>query len=117
MKLLDTLCSPVRGLFASHSKDTPLPTAVSVGATKRDPAMWQFYIDVTENELAQETNPTRRKNIKVCLDYIRAHGYPDRTYKIWAIDGEVLCQTNEEWEVTWRTKGLAPRRLETYAVV
>lgn len=53
---------------------TELSPATVTGATKADGKMLQFYINMVEEQIKEETNPTRRQNAQVCLEYVRQHG-------------------------------------------
>lgn len=54
---------------------TGLSPATITGATKADGGMLQLYIDMVEKRIQEETNPTRRQNAQVCLEFTRQHGY------------------------------------------
>jgi len=75
------------------------------GATKRDIERWQGIIKMVEHDMATETNTNRLENMRAVLAFIQQYGYPDGNrceegnpeFCIWAMDGEVKCQTNSEF--------------------
>ncbi|KAK2598774.1 hypothetical protein N8I77_012162 [Diaporthe amygdali] len=76
---------------------TEQPDGNIVGVSTLDTRMWQSYIGSTEKVLREETNATRRKNIQMCLDFIRKHGIPAKGYSIWVHNGVLKVLTDDEF--------------------
>lgn len=66
------------------------------GATKADSEMLQSYINLVEEQIEKETNPTRRQNAQVCLEYVRQHGYPAPGYRFLIHQGKMEVLTEDE---------------------
>lgn len=114
-----------------HSEpDASSPEANSVkGATKKDIKLWHGVIQMVETQIAKETNINRVENMRAVLGFIQEHGYPDGDkceegnpeFCIWAMDGEVMCQTAAEFmaDPRWSLSppGFKGRCNDGYAVV
>lgn len=95
--------------FPSEHQNVPKPTdqvtgsgtefssARVTGATKTDGDMLQFYINMVAEHIKKETNPTRRQNIQVCLEYTRQHGYPAQGYRFFVHQGVMEVLTEDQY--------------------
>lgn len=84
---------PTDKVTKSRTESSPATVA---GATKADSKMLQFYIDMVEKQIKEETNPTRRQNAQVCLEYVRQHGYPAQGYRFLIHQGIMEVLTEDE---------------------
>lgn len=67
------------------------------GLTKDPPEMLEVMLSFLDQSIEEETsNPTRRKNIQVCKDYVREYGYPEDDYYIRVVQGVVTVLNQEE---------------------
>lgn len=100
-----------------------------IGATKQDSELWQCVIRMVKHDMATETDAHRLENIRAVLDLIQEHGYPDGNkceegnpeFCIWAMNGEVKCQTRSDFasDPRWTLPppGFKGRNNEGYSVV
>lgn len=115
----------------SQNQPVPIPTnevtksgnesspATVAGATKADGKMLQFYINMVEEQIKEETNPTRQQNAQVCLEYVRQHGYPAQGYRFLIHQGKMEVLTEDE---SMKRKGKLAREVagclqDTYGLV
>lgn len=60
---------------------------------------------MVEHDMAAETDGHRLENMRAVLAFVQEHGYPDGNkceegnpeFCIWAMDGEVKCQTQADF--------------------
>lgn len=72
------------------------PTTIA-GTTKADSRMWQYYIDMVEGQIKEETNPARRQNAEVCLEFVRQYGYPAEGYRFLIHHGTMEVLTEDQY--------------------
>lgn len=85
--------APTDTATASGTKSSP---ATVTGTTKVDNEWLQFYIDMVERQIQEESNPARRENAQVCLEFVRKHGYPAQGYRFLVYQGITEVLTEEQ---------------------
>lgn len=117
----------------SQSQDQPVPTptgratesgtesspATVTGATKADGESLQFYIKMVEGNIKEETNPVRRQNAEVCLEFVKQHGYPAHGYRFLIYQGtmEVLNQDDYKHRTRELAQQISGCLKDTYGLV
>jgi hypothetical protein len=93
------------GSATQNRTDLSPATGTVTGATRADSKELQSYIEMVEDTIKEETNPVRRQNAEVCLEFVKQNGYPAHGYRFLIHRGvmEVLKQD----EFNRRTDDLA----------
>lgn len=83
---------PTEIVRSTDAQDGPIK-----GLTKDPPEMLEVMMRFLDQLIEEETsNPTRRKNIQICKDYVGEHGYPEDDYYIRVVQGVVTVLNQEE---------------------
>jgi hypothetical protein len=88
------LIIPTTIATATESGTESSSPATVTGATKADAQSLRFYLELVQGNIKEETNPVRRQNAEVCLEFLKQHGYPAQGYRFLIHQGimEVLNQ-------------------------
>lgn len=72
--------------------------AVPVKGLTKDPPEMVETMMIFFDQLIEKgrSNPTHCKNIQICKDYVRKHGYPEDDYCILVVQGVVTVLSQEE---------------------
>lgn len=76
---------------------TGFPPTTVIGATKANDGIWKMCIDMVEEQIKGERNPDRRQNAKVCLEFVKQHGYPATGYRFLIHHGTMEVLTQDEY--------------------
>lgn len=79
-----------------NGTDLLSPGATVRGTSKVDTDMWEFYVNMVQRNIEEETNPVRRQNAQVCLEFLRQHGYPAHGYHFSVHQEIMLVLTTEQ---------------------
>lgn len=76
----------------STENGTDSSPATVAGATKADAEEVQGHIRLVEGSIKNESDPVRRRNAEVCLEFVKQYGYPAHGYRFFVHEGvmEVL---------------------------